>query len=107
MSVILAAAAGTALLSAAVQAYTAAKARGASAAELAKIEQMVNALQTPDFDMSTITPELYQLVGEYNPQFTDFVTEVAPSLIEGKSEAAQEGLAAQRDVLRRMQEVGR
>lgn len=119
MAAPVAAMAGIAAASAIAQAYNSERERGATRERLEAMRQDFERIVPPDlgvnvwddpaviqalppsaFDMSAITPEALQLVGQYNPQAAEFIFNQAPELIV-ESEAAAEGRRAQLDALRR------
>lgn len=122
------------MISGLAQAYTSEKARGASAAELAKIKELYEgiippdydvsidapprfhkeaiaspkfqaALQSPSFDMSKFTPQNLEQVGKYAPQLAPLIKEAAPTLIQN-SETMTKGRAAQTKALERLTKIG-
>lgn len=120
------ASAGVQILSGLAQYYQAEQARGASEQRLREIETMFDQVKPPefdvsvmdppqyitrsvpptDFDMSRITPELYQSVGKFVPEVAPLIEEARPELVSD-TEIGREGLDAQRDALQRMREIGR
>lgn len=70
-----------------------------------KAMELVDKLQTPDFNWEKLTPEEYQLVGKFAPQTVEFVAEQAPQAVEGKSEAAQQAQRAQLEALGKYQQM--
>jgi len=79
--------------------------RKASAAERKKMQEMVEKLQTPNFDMSTINPEEYKVVRKYVPKAADFVAEQNPKLIKADSADAKLGRDTARQVLERYRSI--
>lgn len=98
---------GASVVSGLFQAYTSAKARGASEAELKKLDNLINSVQSPQFDYSQLTPEDYQVVARYNPEVASFVEEQAPELIKGDSADAQMGRQVQKSALQSLMEASR
>ena len=89
-------------------------AQKAKESERKKLEAMFNRIQEPEFDELSggfvpfsLSLEEYKLLQKYIPEAAEFVEEKAPQVIEGKSEAAKEGLSAQRAALKRLQELSR
>ena len=89
-------------------------AQKAKESERRKMEAMFNRIQNPELDPLTggfapfsLSFEEYKLLQKYIPEAAEFVEEKAPQVIEGKSEAAKEGLSAQRAALKRLQELSR
>lgn len=123
---LIAAGAGVQILSGIAQYYQAEQARGASEQRLREIEAMFDQVKPPefdvsvmdppnyiktsvpptDFDMSRVSPELYQSVGKFIPEVAPLIEEARPELVRD-SEIGMEGLDAQRDALQRMREIGR
>lgn len=73
----------------------------ASAAERQRIQELYDRVQDPNFDMSEITPDDYQVVGTYLPQAAEFVDEARPDLIDQTADM-QTGRAAEKEALERM-----
>ena len=73
----------------------------------AEVRALVDKLQTPTFNWDALTPEEFQLVRSFAPQYTEFVAEQAPQTIEGMSEAAQAGQKAQLEALSKFQELSK
>lgn len=117
-----------------VQYYNAEKARGASSAELKKIETLFNnikppdydlsidappayhteavqspkfaaSIQSPKFDMSKFSPEKLAQVAQYVPTMAPLIKEAAPQLIQN-SETMQKGRAAQIKALEKLTQIG-
>jgi hypothetical protein len=77
----------------------------ATAAERAHMEDLVNKLQTPNFDVSQITPEEYSIVQKYVPQSAKVIEQAAPEIVKMNSPEAQQAKSAESDVLQQMQEL--
>lgn len=134
MDPITAVAVGGSLISGIVQYYNAEKARGAAADQLKKIEALFNSIKPPDYnvsidappalhqeaiaspqfsasiqspqyDMSKLSPEKLQVVGQYIPQLAPLIKEVAPTTIQN-SKDMQTGRAAQLEALKKFTQVG-
>lgn len=70
-----------------------------------RIKKLIDAIQNPEnVDFSQFKPQDFKVAAQYNPQVAKFVQERAPQLIENNSAEAQQGLAAQRQVLQQMQD---
>lgn len=80
-------------------------ARRASAAELSKIEDLLNKIQTPNFSWADISPEEYSVVQKYVPKVADYIKEKDPTIVQ-RTEVGKEGLDAQLSALRRLKQVG-
>lgn len=84
-----------------------AAAENASEAELAAIKEVMDKIERewslPEYDRKPLTPEEYQLLGTYAPQVASYIEEKAPTMLQGVGQ--QEGLAAQREALRRFTEM--
>ncbi len=107
-------------------AYTAAKARGANQAELNRIKQMFESIVPPNYDVSVndppqyiserlqgasldmtrLTPEVYRVVGQYNPEAAQYVAEANPQLLQ-QTATGQEGRQSQIDALREFQKIAK
>lgn len=74
----------------------------ATEAERAQMKALLQKVQEPNFDMSTLTPEDYQVVGTYTPQVAPFVEANAPQLVEMNSKEAVGAKAAQQQALEQM-----
>lgn len=72
-----------------------------------RIEDMITAMRSPDFDFSKITPEDYVVLQQYYPQIANYVEEVAPQQIKAMSEGAVTGRQAQMEALDRYRQLGR
>ncbi len=134
MDPITAVAIGGSLISGIVQHYNAEKARGANEDELRKIEEMFNAIkppdydvsidappelhreaiaspkfsasiQSPNFDMSKLSPARLELVGKYVPDLAPLIKEVAPTTIQNTGDM-QTGRNAQLAALKKFTQVG-
>lgn len=77
------------------------EARKARSKELDRLNDIVNAVQDPTFDMELLTPEDYQLVATYKPEIASYIAEQAPHLVTGGTPAAQMGMQAQLDALQK------
>lgn len=73
--------------------------------ETGHIENLINALQDPQFDLSYLTPEDYKLLKEYKPEVAAYVAERAPQLVTGAGPGAQEGLDAQLSALQKYRDL--
>lgn len=125
---------GGSLISGIAQYYQAEKARGANAAQLKKIEDMFNqikppdydvsidappeyhreaiaspqfaaSIQSPNYDMSKLSPESLKSVGEYVPELAPLIKEVAPTTIQNTADM-KTGRQAQLDALKKFTQVG-
>lgn len=126
--------AGTSLLGGLAQNYNAQKARGVSASQLDRIEEIFNRIkppeydlsitdppelhaqmlatpkfsdpiQAPKFDLSKLEPEDLQVVGKMNPELPALIMEAEPRLIK-KTEGMKRGREAQLKALQRLQRIG-
>lgn len=88
-----------------MQQQTSREAAAASAAEQRKVEEALNKVQNPNFDMSQFTPEEYQLVGKYKPEMLPLVQERAPQLVQ-QSATGQQGTDAMMSALYKLRDVG-
>lgn len=76
-----------------------------NAAERARMMELIDKVKQPNFDMSSLTPEEFQIVGTYVPQAIPLIEEQAPELVQ-QSQAALQGRQAQQSALQRLMEVG-
>lgn len=74
------------------------------AGERARIAALADAIQSPEFDMSTITPEEYKLLGQYNPQLLPLIEERAPQIVQ-RSLAGEQGQDAMLNSLQRLRNI--
>lgn len=81
------------------------QAQAAAAEQQQKVQNALNKIQDPNFDMSQFTPEEYQLIGKYAPQALPMVQERAPQLVQ-QSAAGQQGQDAMLGALQRLRSVG-
>lgn len=127
-------AAGAMAVGTLAQLYTAEQARGASQERLNEIEKLFNQIKPPNYDLSIsappemhdqklktpefsdpanapqfnlteLKPEDRELVGQYVPQLSAYIQEVAPTKIT-KTADMKTGRDAQLAALKRLQEVG-
>lgn len=80
-------------------------AAAASAAERARMQRLLDQIQEPNFDMSTIKAPEFKLLQKYTPQVSNYVAEANPTLVKGGSDAAKAGRESQMEALRRLREV--
>lgn len=100
-------AAGTIIAGAAVQWLNSREAAAATAAERKRVEDLVNKVRQPDFDMRNLTPEDYQVVGTYTPQVASFVEANAPQTVKADSADAVAGRDAEKEALENMLQLAR
>lgn len=72
--------------------------------ERAKLEALVNKLQAPQFDVSTLSPPELKVLETYTPQVADMVYETEPELVT-VSDRARMGQRAQDSALARLQSI--
>lgn len=72
--------------------------------ERAKLEALVNKLQSPQFETSTLTPPELKVLETYTPQVAEMVYEVSPELVT-VSDRARMGQRAQDAALARLQSI--
>lgn len=109
------------------QAYIANKQMGAERDRLNEIRREFDAIKPPDIDTDIetwaiqnkdslpqfgdipsfefMTPEQYKVVEKYNPQYAQYIQQQSPELVK-RSAVGEEGLKAQRDVLRKIMTTG-
>lgn len=80
------------------------EARKIAKSERAKLEALVNKLQSPQFETSTLTPPELKVLETYTPQVAEMVYEVAPELVT-VSDRARMGQRAQDAALARLQSI--
>lgn len=73
--------------------------------ETGHIENLINALKDPEFDLSYLSPEDYKLLAEYKPEVAAYVAERAPQLVTGMGPGAAEGLDAQMSALQKYRDL--
>jgi len=95
---------GAALGGGALNFFGAENARKDVAAERARIAALADAIQSPDFDMSTITPEEFKLLGQYNPEMMPLIQEKAPEMVQ-RSMAGEQGQDAMLNSLQRLRNL--
>jgi hypothetical protein len=108
------------------QAWQSERARGANQREMEKLRRAFDSLVPPEYglsvtdstgklqqtipqlnlDFSQITPEAFQVIGNYAPQVAPVIKEQAPQLITGNA-ASQEGRQGQLDAYRQMLSAAR
>jgi hypothetical protein len=103
-TIALLAAGGAQLGSSLIQAYNSARARNASAAELRKIEDLINKVESPNFNPADIMPEDYEVVVNYAPEIAPLIAEVAPQALK-ESEAARAAQETRRRSLDQLMKV--
>lgn len=74
----------------------------ATEAEHARMADLINKVQQPNFDMSKLSPEDYKVVGTYAPQMASFVQANAPQLVNVDSADAKSAKSAQQQALQQM-----
>ena len=79
-------------------------AQSASDAERSKVQALIDKIQSPNFDMSKITPQEYKIVGTYTPEAIPTIEEQYPEIIQ-KTKDMQEGRSAQMEAIRYMREI--
>lgn len=80
------------------------QARQASAAERKRMADIVNAIQLPTFDPSSLTPQDYKMAQKYVPEMAQFIEEKAPETIKETGDMVA-GRQSQRDALQRLSEI--
>lgn len=93
-------AAGTAL----AQYLNSERARELSREERARLEQLLNKIETPNFDLEQLEPEEYQMLETYTPEVAPYVAEEAPQLVQ-MSRDMQQGRGAQMDALSQLRQI--
>jgi hypothetical protein len=80
--------------------------QAASEEERARMAELLNQVQEPDFDTSQFTPEQYELVKEYVPQVAKFVEAAAPEMVK-LTESGSRGRDAELSALAELQSIAR
>lgn len=99
------AAVGIAAASALVQYMNSAEGRRATAAERARIQRQIDALQSPNFDPKLLTPEDFKVVQKYAPNVSDYIAEANPNLVKADSEGVKAGREAQMNALNKLRNL--
>jgi hypothetical protein len=95
---------GTALAGGVLNYFGAENARKDVARERARIAALADAIKNPEFDMSTITPEEYKLLGQFNPEMLPLIEEKAPQIVQ-RSLAGEQGQDAMLNSLQRLRNI--
>lgn len=82
------------------------RAQAAKEAETARLQRILDAIQDPQFDPSTITPEDYKIVEKYQPQAAAFIAEQNPQLIQETADMSA-GRDTQMAAMRRLMEASK
>jgi len=118
--------AAVAAATAIAQAWQSERARGQNAKEMERLRKAFDSIVPPEYglsvsdgsgrlqhtipqlnlDFSSITPEAYQVIGNYAPQVAPLIREQAPQLVTGNA-ASQEGRQGQLDAYRQMLSMAR
>jgi hypothetical protein len=88
-----------------LQRDTSRQANNDTQAERAKLQEALDKVQNPNYDMSQFTPEEYQLVGTYAPEALPLVQERAPQLVK-LSQSGQTGQDAMQSALFKLKSLG-
>jgi hypothetical protein len=88
-----------------MQWYQSEEARKANAKERKAMKAMIDKIEDPYFDPSTLTPEEYQVAAKYVPEMAAYVQEVAPTVVQESQDMAA-GRRAQREALQKLSEIG-
>jgi len=95
---------GSALWGAITGAKNNAEASKASQNEINELKTIAQRVQTPDFDINSLTPAQMDLVFSYNPEAIPFIQEAAPQLVE-ESGVAKGFLESQMGALNRFENL--
>jgi hypothetical protein len=95
---------GTALAGGVLNYFSAENARKDVARERARIAALAEAIKNPEFDMTTITPAEYQLLGQFNPEMLSLIEEKAPQIVQ-RSLAGEQGQDAMLNSLQRLRNI--
>lgn len=85
-----------------LQAYNSEQGRQMDAKARAELKDMIDKIQDPKFDVSTITPQQFKVIGKYSPQVAPYIAEKNPTLLK-ETAVSQEGKNAQLSALRNLQ----
>lgn len=106
---------GASAVSGLAQYMSSQQARGASKAELQKIQDLYTKMSTPQFDengtplpgfdVSQLSPDEYKVVAQYVPQVAQQIKEAAPQVVKNSADM-QTGRQAQLDALNKLRQVG-
>lgn len=96
---------GSAAVGGTLNYFSAENARKDVARERARIAALAEAIKNPEFDMTTITPEEYQLLGQFNPELLPLIEEKAPQIVQ-RSLAGEQGQDAMLNSLQRLRNIG-
>lgn len=86
--------------------YNSNEGRKATEAERRKVEELINKIQMPNFDVRDLQPEDYKVVAKFEPRFVQLVKEQQPELLQKTAEARQMR-QQQMDVLGQLKELAR
>jgi len=88
-----------------MQQQTARDAAANAAWEQEKLQNALNKVKDPNYDMTQFTPEEYKLVGKYEPQMLPMVQERAPQLVQ-LSDTGQTGQDSMMSALFKLRSLG-
>jgi len=87
--------AAASVVSAGVQWYNSRQALNASESERARIAELLNSIQDPNFDERNIDPEAVALLQQFVPETAPYIKEIAPQTVQAISQGAVQGREAQ------------
>jgi len=87
--------AAASVISAGLQWYNSRQAQNASDSERARIAQLLNSIQDPNFDERNIDPEAVALLQQFVPETAPYMKEIAPQTVQANSAGAMQGREAQ------------
>jgi len=80
-------------------------ARGDVRNQRKRIEDLIDNLQDPNYDLKALTPEDYKLAQQYAPEAARYIEEQAPQVVTESADMAA-GRRAQRDALEKLSSIG-
>ena len=97
---------GTAIIGGILNSLNAKKEKAATDAERKRIQDLIDKVQSPNFDHTKLDAPTFKVLQQYAPEVTDYIQEKAPQYIMANSEDAKAGRDAQRAALQRLRGLG-
>lgn len=91
-----------AIIGAGAQWFNSEEAKKASAKEREEMKKLLETIQNPTFDATSIPAEQFKVLEKYKPEVADFVKEQNPQIVTGKTEGARIGREAQLSALQKL-----
>lgn len=82
-------------------------AQKATAAERARVAELFEKINQPNFDPADLDYEDYKVVSQFVPEVAPYVEAIAPQAVQVNSEDAKQGRMAQRQALEQMMQMAR